>query len=95
MTDLAPIRTRVADWLFDQALPRWAAQGVDDRGRFWEQLDFDGRPVRGVKRRTRVQARQVYVFCEATALGFEDGRTVARAGLEALLATLAQAAEAD
>ena len=87
MTDLAPIRTRVADWLFDQALPLWAAQGVDDRGRFWEQLDFNGRPVRGVKRRTRVQARQVYVFCEATALGFEDGRTVARAGLEALTAT--------
>ena len=87
MTDLAPVRTRVADWLFDQALPLWAARGADDQGRFWELLDFEGRPVRGAKRRTRVQARQVYVFCEAAALGFEDGRAVARAGLDGLIAT--------
>ncbi|WP_283843588.1 AGE family epimerase/isomerase [Brevundimonas albigilva] len=87
MTDLSAARTRVADWLFDQALPLWAARGADDQGRFWELLDFDGRPAPGARRRTRVQARQVYVFCEAAALGFEAGRAVARAGLDGLIAT--------
>jgi len=87
MTDLSAARTRVSDWLFDQALPLWAERGVDGRGRFWEQLDFDGQPVQGLKRRTRVQARQIYVFCEGAALGWDAGRTVARAGLDGLIAT--------
>ncbi len=87
VTDLAPARNRVSAWLFDQALPLWADRGVDARGRFWEQLDFDGRPIRGLKRRTRVQARQIYVFCEGAALGWDAGREVGRAGLDGLIAS--------
>ena len=59
MTKLSAAKTRVRTWLFDQALPLWSGRGVDDQGRFYEQLDFDGRPVTGRPRRTRVQARQV------------------------------------
>ena len=87
MTALAAAQTRVSNWLFDHALPLWAECGVDAGGRFFEQLAFDGRPVLGQRRRTRVQARQVYVFCEAAALGWEAGRGMAQAGLDCLIAT--------
>ena len=76
----AAARNRVHDWLFGQALPLWATAGIDDQDRFFEKLDFNGRPVTGVPRRTRVQARQIYVFCEATALGWAGGRGPAQAG---------------
>nr|WP_316628766.1 AGE family epimerase/isomerase [uncultured Brevundimonas sp.] len=87
MIALAAAQTRVSNWLFDHALPLWAERGVDAGGRFFEQLDFDGRPVLGQRRRTRVQARQIYVFCEAVALGWEAGRGVAQAGLDCLIAS--------
>ena len=87
MTSLAAARTRVSNWLFDHALPLWGGKGVDAQGRFFEQLDFDGRPVTGVRRRTRVQARQIYVFCEAVALDWEQGRDLAQAGLDCMIST--------
>ena len=81
----AAARNRVHDWLFGQALPLWAAAGINGDGRFFEKLDFDGRPVTGVPRRTRVQARQTYVFIQAAALGWTEGEPVARAALDALI----------
>ena len=86
MTALAASRTKVSNWLFRHALPLWAERGVDADGRFFEQLDFDARPLTGLRRRTRVQARQVYVFCEAAALGWEPGCAVAQAGLDGMIA---------
>jgi mannose-6-phosphate isomerase len=82
---LSTVQNRVRDWLFRQALPLWAAAGIDADGRFFEKLDFNGNPITGVPRRTRVQARQVYVFAEAAALGWPEGEAVARRGLDALI----------
>ena len=82
---LSSAQNRVRDWLFGQALPLWAQAGVDADGRFFEKLDFDGRPITGLPRRTRVQARQVYVFAEAAALGWTEGEAIARLGLDALI----------
>lgn len=87
MTTFAAAQTKVSNWLFDHAFPLWADRGVDEDGRFFELLDFEGRPVIGARRRTRVQARQIYVFCEAAALGWERGRAVAQAGLDGMIAT--------
>lgn len=78
-------QSRVRDWLFSQALPLWGTAGIDAEGRFYEKLDFDGRPVTGLPRRTRVQARQVYVFAEAASLGWAEGAALARRGLEVLI----------
>lgn len=86
MTSLSAVKSRVSNWLFEDALPLWADRGVSADGRFFEQLDFDGRPVVGLRRRTRVQARQVYVFCEAAALGWSAGRAVAQTGLDRMIA---------
>ena len=85
MIRLAVAKSRVSNWLFKDALPLWADRGVSADGRFFEQLDFDARPVTGLRRRTRVQARQVYVFCEAAALGWEAGRAVAQTGLDRMI----------
>jgi len=61
---------RVRHWLFGQALPLWARQGVDDKGVFHERLDFDARPV-GAMKRMRTLARQIYVFAVAHKMGWE------------------------
>lgn len=82
---LSSTQIRVRDWLFRQALPLWAQAGIDAEGRFFEKLDFDGRPITNLPRRTRVQARQVYVFAEAASLGWVEGEAVARRGLDALI----------
>ena len=82
---LSTPQDQVCDWLFRQALPLWAQAGIDADGRFFEKLDFDGRPITGLPRRTRVQARQVYVFAEAAVLGWPEGEAVARRGLDALI----------
>ncbi|MFC5389508.1 AGE family epimerase/isomerase [Brevundimonas bullata] len=79
------MQDRVRDWLFRQALPLWADAGIDAEGRFFEKLDFDGRPITGRPRRTRVQARQVYVFAEAVSLGWGEGEAVARRALDVLI----------
>nr|WP_314433658.1 AGE family epimerase/isomerase [uncultured Brevundimonas sp.] len=85
MTSLSAAKARVSNWLFEDALPLWADRGVSADGRFFEQLDFEGRPVAGLRRRTRVQARQVYVFCEAADLGWRAGHAVAQTGLDRMI----------
>ena len=57
-------------WLFDAALPLWASRGVNAAtGGFEEAIAWDGTPVQAPLR-ARVQARQVYVFATAGALGW-------------------------
>ena len=79
------MQNRVRDWLFSQTLPLWTQAGIDADGRFFEKLDFDGCPIMGRPRRTRVQARQVYVFAEAASLGWAQGEAVARRALDVLI----------
>lgn len=56
-------------WLRLRALPLWLAQGQKESGAFEEVLTLEGRVVAS-SRRTRVQARQIYVYAEAGALGW-------------------------
>lgn len=56
-------------WFLRQALPLWREHGVDhQQGGFHEKLDAQGKPV-DEPRRTRVVARQLYVFATAPRLG--------------------------
>ena len=71
-------------WLFDAALPLWAGQGIDPAGGFFEKLDQTGRPLEA-PRRTRVIARQIYVFAAAGRMGWQgDGAALIAHGLDAL-----------
>lgn len=61
------------DWLCDAALPTWSTVGVDRRqGGYAEAIDLHGRAVEA-PRRTRVAARQVYVFATAARHGWMAG----------------------
>ncbi|MDP9044554.1 MAG: AGE family epimerase/isomerase [Pseudomonadota bacterium] len=66
------IGTELQDWLVHQALPRWIETGIDrERGGFFERLDRSGRAVEA-PRRTRVVARQIYVFATAARRGWHE-----------------------
>ncbi|MGF1454059.1 MAG: AGE family epimerase/isomerase [Alphaproteobacteria bacterium] len=84
--DLASQTMRFRAWLVDHALPMWSTDGVDGQGGFIEQFDLNGRPEPDVVRRIRVQARQIYVFSQATLLGLGDYRDLVRAGVDWLVA---------
>jgi mannose-6-phosphate isomerase len=61
------------------ALPYWAGQGFDEAEKsFIERMDFSGAALKGMPRRTMVQARQIYVFSHAALLNWwPDGRRIA------------------
>lgn len=74
------------DWLFDAAAPLWFGPGRQPDGMFSERLDLAGKPDR-VERRIRVQARQIYVFCELGRLGWTgDWRTAVTQAVDILIA---------
>jgi mannose-6-phosphate isomerase len=66
----ARVRT-LTRWLSETALPLWAANGKDECGGFYDELDLAGKPVVGT-RRCYVAARQLYVFSKATKLGWSS-----------------------
>lgn len=65
------------------ALELWGERGIDSRGLFYEQLDFDGRGDADSRRRMRVQARQLYVFARAEARGEAGAAAVVDRGFPA------------
>jgi mannose-1-phosphate guanylyltransferase/mannose-6-phosphate isomerase len=74
-------------WLKEAALPLWGAAGMDQaQGFFHEALSVDGRPHLA-PRRSRVQARQVFVFATCAKRGYGGQLTsIARRGFEGLVA---------
>jgi mannose/cellobiose epimerase-like protein (N-acyl-D-glucosamine 2-epimerase family) len=83
---LLPHRDAIRHWMFDAALPWWAAKGVDrQHGGFVEQMTLDGHDAAAAFKRTRVTARQIYVFSHGHTLGFEKGLDTARHGVDFLI----------
>jgi mannose/cellobiose epimerase-like protein (N-acyl-D-glucosamine 2-epimerase family) len=72
-------------WLFEHALPLWYDHNIDRANwGFSELLDAQGRPTAD-PRRINVQARQVYVFAHAKAMGWGgDWEGPVRHGLQAM-----------
>ncbi len=67
------------DWLFGCALPFWRDAGHEGpAGGACEGLTLLGKPGGAPFKRTRVQARQLYVFSQAALLGWRDGERLAR-----------------
>lgn len=70
-------------WLFQAALPFWAAHGIDARyGGFLEELGPDGRETDVAFKRVRVPCRQTYVFSHAAALGWGEGAALSTRGYD-------------
>jgi mannose/cellobiose epimerase-like protein (N-acyl-D-glucosamine 2-epimerase family) len=85
-TQITELREQIRSWMFDHALPFWAANGVDTvNGGFVEQLTLDGRDAGASFKRTRVTARQTYVFSQARLLGWSDAGGTALNGMDFLI----------
>jgi mannose/cellobiose epimerase-like protein (N-acyl-D-glucosamine 2-epimerase family) len=84
---LRDVPASLRHWATDVALPLWATSGFDDiRGGFHERLHLNGTADIEAARRTRVQARQIYVFSHAAVLGwYPDGARVANRAFEFML----------
>lgn len=68
--------------MFDHAFPFWALNGVDKvNGGFIEQLTLDGSDAGTPFKRTRVTARQTYVFSHARLLGWNDSNAIVSGGI--------------
>lgn len=73
--------TRLSDWLRDQALPFWLAQGIDPAsGAHYEQMRADGCPDRTTNIRVRVQARQIFAYSFAYCRGWVGAEALTAAG---------------
>ncbi len=70
MHDLDTAQARARKWLFEEAAPFWASRGVHSDGMFVEAFSPSGEIIDDV-RRLRVQARQIYSFCEIGRLGWD------------------------
>jgi mannose/cellobiose epimerase-like protein (N-acyl-D-glucosamine 2-epimerase family) len=67
---LATLRTKLIEWLVNEAYPRWAQCGIDpNNGGFIEALGQDGLGLPH-PRRARVHPRQIYAFGQAQGLGW-------------------------
>jgi len=84
-------RNQFLAWFRTQAMPLWTTAGVDSAlGGVPEKLDAQGRPV-DEPRRTRVVARQLYVWAVAENLGWpHDTSDLIAHGLDFLLNRLLQ-----
>lgn len=80
--EIRRVQDGLRDWIFDLALPFWSTVGMDQsrtgqmRGAC-EHLTLGGARAQPGFTRMRVQARQLYVFSEAAARGFEGAGTIA------------------
>lgn len=89
--DFSLVRAELLEWFTTQAMPLWSTAGTDwAQGGFAEKLDAQGSPV-DEPRRTRVVARQIYVFSVARKLGWQgDAPRWVTHGLDFLLTRLRQ-----
>lgn len=85
-TRIAGVCQRIRSWVFDHAIPFWAANGLDSaNGGFIEQLTVDGRDAGTAFKRTRVAARQIYAFSHASLLGWKDQNETVSSGIAFLI----------
>ena len=83
--ELSDIARSLRRWMWEASWPLWSGQGRHTSARFFEALEFDGRPRLSAKSRVRTQARQVFSFALASELGWKDGEDIVALGLPQLL----------
>ncbi|WP_045855859.1 AGE family epimerase/isomerase [Teredinibacter purpureus] len=72
-TDLRDAAVRWVGWMKDQALPRWASDGINAKnGAAYERFLVNGVIDEKANARMRVQARQMFVFSIASVEGWMD-----------------------
>ncbi len=70
-SDLLVQSLRLEKWICEKALPLWSTRGINsDNGSVFERLDAQDNPDLSAAQRTRVQARQIFVFSAAQERGW-------------------------
>lgn len=86
---LEDLQNHIRRWLFEDALPWWAANSWDTvHGGVVEAFSFDGVDAARPVKRTRVACRQIYAFSHAHILGWSGGLELAGQCLRHLTETL-------
>lgn len=77
---------RFTAWLQNSALPFWSQQGINPQtGAVYEKFNADHQPDLGAVFRSRVQARQIFVFAAAYQQGWLPGALPVVAGIQHFL----------
>ncbi len=85
MDGLTAQRQWAEQWLRNTALPFWETNGYDgQRGGFVEQLDLNNQPSNLDYKRTRVTARQLFVFSDAVRNGLSTRMDIVQGGYDFL-----------
>ena len=84
---LGSVAEELRQWMANSSWPLWSAQGRHASSRFFEVLEFDGKPRPEKLGRVRTQARQVFSFALADELGWSGGAALVEDGLPLLLAS--------
>ncbi|KZL15726.1 Cellobiose 2-epimerase [Pseudovibrio axinellae] len=81
--DLKKGAEALQQWLFEDVLPLWSTEGLDDvNGGFAEAISLEAKDTLA-PRRGRLNPRMTYVFCEAGKMGWKGPwQTAARHGLD-------------
>ncbi|KRQ17387.1 AGE family epimerase/isomerase [Bradyrhizobium manausense] len=76
---------RARDWVVNCAAPLWFENGIDwSQGGFYDALDLCSCTNSADRKRLRTATRQIYVFAEASRMGFNKGKAAVEHGLEFL-----------
>ncbi|MEY9985994.1 mannose/cellobiose epimerase-like protein (N-acyl-D-glucosamine 2-epimerase family) [Bradyrhizobium yuanmingense] len=76
---------KARDWVVNCAAPLWFKYGIDwKQGGFYDALDLDSCTNIASRKRLRTATRQIYVFSEASRMGFHEGKAAVEHGLEFL-----------
>ncbi|MFT6992836.1 MAG: mannose-6-phosphate isomerase [Paraglaciecola sp.] len=73
-------------WMTKKALPLWSTVGINpDNASVYERLNELGQPDSSANLRTRVQARQIFVFASAQSMGWMENALPCVAGIDGFL----------
>jgi mannose-6-phosphate isomerase len=73
-------------WMTKKALPLWSTTGINPgNASVYERLNASGEPDLSANLRTRVQARQIFVFASAQSMGWMDNALPRVAGIDGFL----------
>jgi len=83
-------------WMTKKALPLWSTVGINPHNAsVYERLNEAGEPDTCANLRTRVQARQIFVFASAHSMGWMENALPRVAGIDAFLNQYAKQGEGE
>ena len=88
--------SNLEQWMTKKALPLWSTTGINPfNASVYERLNESGQPDTNADLRTRVQARQIFVFAAAQSMGWMENTLPYVAGIDGFLNQYAKQGEGE